>query len=263
MSMTAYAQREARPKSGRSAIRAAALLELKAQRAKGGDVSDLKLQNTALATSLIELQERFTSDLERRDAELRSLRDAKPAELRNLHRNVANLQGLVADLEERLEVCHADSVQLAEQVVSLRARTAELDNDARAYRVQAAALRRENDVLAESVQRLRGEKDMLGAEHAQRLVAIREEEGRAAREQKDTELHALCEIKDQEIAALREGAERLAVENAAMSASLTFWRERKAKIVGMIPSVLRPPMRWAYRRIAQRRRGGGNSGAGA
>jgi chromosome segregation ATPase len=121
---------------------------------------------------------------------------------------------------------------IEEQVDILKRQLSESQDAARAHRVQAAALRRENDILAESISRLKGE-----------LAALYESASKTA--VRDAELQSAR-------AAVSAERDKLSSENMQMIASLSFWRERKARIVRIIPGFVRPPISWAYKRFAKR-----------
>lgn len=268
MSMAEYATRESAAESipQLRAARTDAIRRLEeVQDVKDAEIADLKKQNAALSTSLTELQTRFRFDLDARDIELRTLREAKEGEIAGLRAQIEAFDAARASLEGRLEVRGTEVAGLHEQLAALTSQASKHADDLRAHRVQAAALRRENDILAESVKRLKDERDAAGREQAQHLAAP--DEGKAA------EIRQIRQIKDNEIASLREALsnesaraaqfhseldqvrvnrDRLAAENAVMDASLSFWRARKAKLVGLVPKALKPPISWAYRLVAKR-----------
>jgi hypothetical protein len=121
---------------------------------------------------------------------------------------------------------------IKELVDELKRQLLESQDVARARRVQAAALRRENDILAGSISRLR-------AELAARC------EGALAAAAREAELRSA-------LAELTAERDRLSSDNIVISASLSFWRGRKTRIFQLIPAVVRPPIIWAYKRLARR-----------
>lgn len=115
----------------------------------------------------------------------------------------------------------------------------DLQRDLLAFRVQTASLRRENDVLAESVRTWRDEAVRYGneARHAQQEVAGLKNEAVSLEQQMARH-------------AAEEG--RLMRENAALHAVLATWTRRKQRVISLIPRMLRPTAGRVYRRLVPR-----------
>lgn len=217
----------------------------------------LREQAPALRDQLMANDAKWRQDQLCANREIASLREQQTADQAKWLRDQVCSSHEIASLREQVASCEAqrqhdqkttddELTRLQTLVTGLQTGRIELEQNIRAYRVQAASLRRENDILAESVSRFRNEALSAASHQASELA-------RAA-DLHASELARAADLHASEIAEAHAALTRARSDVAALEAVIARWYAYKRRAVGLIPTVLRPSLRYVYRRILARAR---------